>query len=743
MLIYYVILAILLRKEEEVEEMKLAMEREKITVGIAMLLFFSVFGSIALMDRSHGDTGDDLQTELVDSSVIGHMGNLQDTNFPEGLLIFGAGQEASLKFEVYNKDPDNDIDTIEVSIPGARMLNGSSEWYVPEFTHEWELSFPSQDKATFTARDDWFGRVIGGSAQYDVVGNMDDALDYVAVNDTILEEISEGVTLTLDFKVPQTPGIKMGDDAIDLKVGDMKTENPGSPLTSDDPFPYPYIVAENESKYMIITIDNEDCDLEVMYGTHQLFSPSRAGDFMISDYGFKYITNDGKTVIVLNEPEDLLVKPLVKAREDNLTGQYTLDIFNITVKDITQNLFDIEEIVTGYEDEIPSSKNILVDTDIDNDGTLNLLDEDMDGDGIPNADDSFPKIFNRIPVITSITDNTTIIEGQALTLSVEASDPDEETVSYLWTNNKNSEWNATTSSITVADLAPGEYIFTVTITDALGNKRTDTVRVTVLENQAPVITSLSADSTEINVGQDVTLTVVATDNENDPLTYTWTMSEDSGFSMQGSVITVSDLKKGSHTFTVTVSDGRSEVHDSITIEVKEKESKGSLLPVILIVTAIIIVIVIVIIVIFVRKGGGDSEKEEKEAPETATSTETFDSQMNYEQPITEQAVEDNIQSDGPLPPSQSYEEVPVQETTTLTEYEVPAEESLEAPEETEENVSESENQNTCPECGALLSDTDLKCPNCGAEFELEFECPNCGGAMQSSSGPCPTCGSEF
>jgi len=42
------------KKVEEVGAVKFMIDREKVIVGIAMLLFFSVFGSIALMDRSHG-----------------------------------------------------------------------------------------------------------------------------------------------------------------------------------------------------------------------------------------------------------------------------------------------------------------------------------------------------------------------------------------------------------------------------------------------------------------------------------------------------------------------------------------------------------------------------------------------------------------------------------------------------------------------------------------------------------------
>ena len=381
---------------------------------------------------------------------------------------------------------------------------------------------------------------------------------------------------------------------------------------------------------------------------------------------------------------------------------------------------------------------MIIDNDLDNDGILNNLDDDMDGDGIPNQNDVFPKIFNRPPVIISMTENITIIEGEALTLSVEATDPDDETLFYLWTHDKDSTWNATGDSITLSDLDPGIYTFNVAITDELGNTNIDSVVVTVLENQAPVIVSISSTSNKIKEGDDVTLNVVATDNENDPLTYTWENSEDPAYERSGSEITVSDLKKGTYTFTVTVSDGRSEVQDSVTVTVEKDEDQNPIWPIILVIVAFILIVAITAIILVVRKK--DNEDEEIETsesilePEPGQPDDIPDIRNQQESHYTSTIEQEQT----------SYETQPL---LMNEELEIPITdiEDISIPVENESNIEKKQNDDViydsnCPECGTELSDTDTKCPTCGMEFELDVECPICGEISPLGTQSCPLCG---
>ncbi|MBN1539095.1 MAG: hypothetical protein JW939_03040, partial [Candidatus Thermoplasmatota archaeon] len=152
--------------------------REKLIVGIAALLFFAAFGAVAYFDRPHGTVGDDFGQDDFTAVIARNEGHLSLPEFPPDLLIFGAGNEASLDFSVTNQDQDNDIDTVYITIPDGEVLNSTTKWFDPLFPHEWDFSKEAVDVAKIYARDDLPGRVFGGSAQYDVAGNIDDALDH-------------------------------------------------------------------------------------------------------------------------------------------------------------------------------------------------------------------------------------------------------------------------------------------------------------------------------------------------------------------------------------------------------------------------------------------------------------------------------------------------------------------------------------------------------------------------------------
>ena len=70
------------------------------------------------------------------------------------------------------------------------------------------------------------------------------------------------------------------------------------------------------------------------------------------------------------------------------------------------------------------------------------------------------------------------------------------------------------------------------------------------------------------------------------------------------------------------------------------------------------------------------------------------------------------------------------------------EDKVEQIEEPEEEMFE------CDNCGALVKDSDVECPNCGASFtedeeEEMFKCDNCGAMVPESATECPNCGELF
>jgi len=90
-------------------------------------------------------------------------------------------------------------------------------------------------------------------------------------------------------------------------------------------------------------------------------------------------------------------------------------------------------------------------------------------------------------------------------------------------------------------------------------------------NHSPTIISLTADSSSININQSNTITCLATDQNNDPLTYTWTKSGGTITGIGSAITWTAPATVGTYTITCTVSDGESTDTQSIIIAVLESE----------------------------------------------------------------------------------------------------------------------------------------------------------------------------
>jgi hypothetical protein len=455
--------------------------REIAFVAIASLLFLGGFMAISFMDRSHGDIGSGYSPDDVVVTIGETTGAIEVPQLPDGLQIFGAGQSASMEFNVANKDRDNDIDTIVVTIPDASITNSSYAWGEPSESHLWNVTMEG-DSIIFTADTDFPGLNHGGSAQYDTAGNEDDALDY---DDQL--NASESITVTVDFTAPTTPGLKFGADAIDLEVADLKTENANG-LASFDPFPYPYIVGDTGDVFIVMILDSDTAGLGVSYDGTLQFASTRASMIKTFDHGMEYVTDDGRTVAVLEKPsEGTVVKPVILPSSGSI-GTFSLTVFDFTLTDVATGSVGTVPVVTGYT-ETPLNMNLNWDLDIDSDGMYNGNDDDIDGDTYLNAEDPAPydpSVFNTPPTgATAVADRTSVEEGESFTLSAAATDPDMNTLTYTWTCEELPSWTQSGKTVLVrADGAfvPGTYKFTVKVSDGISSTTTsDDITVTVNE----------------------------------------------------------------------------------------------------------------------------------------------------------------------------------------------------------------------------------------------------------------------
>ncbi|MHA2610372.1 MAG: PKD domain-containing protein [bacterium JZ-2024 1] len=135
---------------------------------------------------------------------------------------------------------------------------------------------------------------------------------------------------------------------------------------------------------------------------------------------------------------------------------------------------------------------------------------------------------NRSPVIISgPSAPSTVLEGQSITLSVNAVDPDNDELLYEWKKtspepvevigNRNSIlWQAPEVNASTV------FTFTVQITDGKGGSVSGGVNVTVINaNKPPTIEQISANPSSVPELGIVQLSVTATDPENQTLTAQW------------------------------------------------------------------------------------------------------------------------------------------------------------------------------------------------------------------------------
>ncbi|MCP3690187.1 MAG: hypothetical protein GY784_17420, partial [Gammaproteobacteria bacterium] len=159
---------------------------------------------------------------------------------------------------------------------------------------------------------------------------------------------------------------------------------------------------------------------------------------------------------------------------------------------------------------------------------------------------------NQVPALAQISD-ITVNEGEAVVLNPTATDADGDTLTFSY-----SGW-MTSSSYTTNKTDAGIYTVTVTVNDGILTDSQD-VTITVLNtNQAPVLALMN--DTAVTAGDTVVLSPTATDADGDVLTFSY-----SGWMMSNSY-TTNNTDAGTHTVTVTVSDGMLADTQDVTITV--------------------------------------------------------------------------------------------------------------------------------------------------------------------------------
>ncbi len=211
-------------------------------------------------------------------------------------------------------------------------------------------------------------------------------------------------------------------------------------------------------------------------------------------------------------------------------------------------------------------------------------------DAAGNATRSEPLSFsipaNALPTITLVSASpSSLDEGSSTTLSVSASDPDGDPLSYAWTQSPvvpagsfGSEASATRSWTAPILSRDTRFTLKVTVSDGRGGSAQASVQVDAANvpalNRAPILDeSITAPSTRVLTGDAVLLSIGAIDQDGDPLTYSWTTQPPGLGTFTDESDSVAQwrspdlLASTTYTFQVTVSDGTASVTRSVEIPI--------------------------------------------------------------------------------------------------------------------------------------------------------------------------------
>ena len=198
-----------------------------------------------------------------------------------------------------------------------------------------------------------------------------------------------------------------------------------------------------------------------------------------------------------------------------------------------------------------------------------------DNDGATGSDTvvvTATKKPNQAP--TANAQSTSTDEDTAKTITLSGSDPDGDSLTYTVVSQPS---HGTVSiSGNQATYTPnanyhGNDSFTFKVNDGKTDSAPATVNITVNSvNDAPTITSLTANPTKAEEGTTITFSASATDPDGDSLTYHW----DNGLG-DGKTVSTNSLSVGTHKITVTVDDSHGHtVQKSTTVEVTAKPNVG-------------------------------------------------------------------------------------------------------------------------------------------------------------------------
>jgi hypothetical protein len=188
---------------------------------------------------------------------------------------------------------------------------------------------------------------------------------------------------------------------------------------------------------------------------------------------------------------------------------------------------------------------------------------------------------NQPPVISSLVAQSQQLYPSGNTeIICSAQDADNDQLNFMWTATGGDFSGAGPTVVWKAPPNYGTYTITVTVDDGKGASTQRSLDITVGANQAPRISSLSADPSSVLYGGSAVITCIANDPDGDAVRYSWTASGGNITGVGNKVTWIAPSKGGSYNITVIVNDGKGgETTGNVTVNVASSTNTVTIPPV--------------------------------------------------------------------------------------------------------------------------------------------------------------------
>ncbi|MBE9513337.1 MAG: hypothetical protein IMY77_04740 [Chloroflexi bacterium] len=179
-------------------------------------------------------------------------------------------------------------------------------------------------------------------------------------------------------------------------------------------------------------------------------------------------------------------------------------------------------------------------------------------------------VVNRPPVIERLTAERLVANpDESIVIACAASDADGDNLTYAWSATGGTFPAPGSIVAWMAPAKTGTYVITVTVTDGRDGEITGQLSIDVLVNHSPIIERLTPEHSVVSEGKSTPIECVASDPDEDELSYLWTATGGDISGEGSAVIWTAPNTCESYVVTVTVIDARGgEASKELSLKVK-------------------------------------------------------------------------------------------------------------------------------------------------------------------------------